>query len=77
MDFPSTQAIAHRQIEVIRIDLQGLFRLVKGIRHLMLTPSDKFEAGVAGKAMARQMILLTVDGVGVVVHTAHKGKEDG
>ena len=35
------------------------------------------ELSVAGKSMARQVVLLPVYGVGVVFHTAHDGEKNG
>ena len=73
----AAQPIADSQVEVVGVDLQCLLRLVQGVGHLVFALGDEGELRVAGEAVARQVVLLAVDGIGVVVDAAHDGEEDG
>lgn len=69
--------IADAEGEVVGIDLLRLFRRFEGEGNFMLALGNEFKYGIAGKAVTRQMIFLSVDSISLVVHAAHDRKEDG
>ena len=54
-----------------------MIRRFEGEGHLAGTLGDELELGVAGKTVARKVILLTINTVGLVVDGTDDGEEDG
>ena len=71
------KTIADGEIEMIGIDLQGLFTVMKGIRHAVFGLSHQRKLGITGKSMTWQMILLAINGIGIVVDAANNRKQYG
>ena len=76
MNLIAFQTIGDGQIEVIGIDLQRLLALMEGKGHLVVGLANKREVHVAGKTMTRQMILATINPIGLVVNTTNDRKQD-
>ena len=70
------QAIGDGQVEMEGIDLQRLFIVMQGKGHLVLRLADQRKLLVAGKAVARQVILLAIHPIGIVIDAAHQREQD-
>ena len=71
------ERVADGEGEVVGIDLLGLLRRFEGEGHLAGTLGDELELSVAGKTVARKVILLTIYTIGFVVDGTDDGEEDG
>lgn len=71
------ERIADREGEVVGIDFLGLCARFEGEGYLAWTLEDELEVCVACETMARQMIFLAINRIGVVIHATHDGEEDG
>ena len=69
------QPVAHGKIEMERILLQRLCRVVQGKDHLLITFGNQMEIHVACKAMARQRIVLAAHMIDTIPQATHNRKE--
>ena len=75
-DLIVVEDVADGEGEVVGIDLLRGLGGFEGEGDLTLALGNQFEVGVAGETMTGKVVRLAIDGVGVVVDTAHDGEED-
>ncbi len=71
------ECVADGEGEVVGIDLLGFLRRFEGESHLAGALGDELELGIAGKSVARQVIILPIHAIGLVVDGTDDGEEDG
>ena len=71
------QHVADAECEVVGIHLLRLLVRFQREGHLAVALGNQLEVGVAGESVTRQVVFLAVHAIGVVVHAAHDGEEDG
>ena len=70
------QLIAHGKVEMEGIDLHRLRVVVQAIHHLTVALGEEREVFVAGEAVARELILPSVDPIRVAPYHAHDREEN-
>jgi hypothetical protein len=63
--------IAHAQGKVVGIDFLCLLRGFEGEGHFPVAMGNQLKYSITGKAMTRQVILLTINAISLVVDTAN------
>ena len=76
-DLIAIERVADGEGEVVGIDFLGFFARFEGESYLARALEDELEIGIASETMARKVVLLSINGIGVVVDATHDGEEDG